>query len=347
LNLTITHSWNATGDSVTANVTVTAPAAFAPSGANLKVRIAIIEHLVYANPPGTNGEKDFHNVVREMVPDAGGYAIANSWTASQSQVYTIKGKIRGALDKTNSECILVAWIQNDADKTVYQTAKSSHITIPMDAAGTAATPASTLGCATSTTTMASTMTLKNTGASTTLTSAKIYYRADNGTYGATPVSWTGSLAPGATTSVSIPAVTLSLGNRKIVDSIALPNGSPDVNGGNNVISTNVTVVNTAGVAIPISANFEASGFPTGWNSYEPAGVGNVWVNGTSTALAHNGSNNMPWYKVGTYASGSVGYLMMPTPNDILLTRSNRDGAATPPSGLKRTVLRRKADAPAT
>jgi hypothetical protein len=312
LNLTVTHTWNSTGDSVTANVTVTAPAAFAPSGGNLKLRIAIIEHLVYATPPGTNGETDFHNVVREMVPNAGGTQILNSWTASQSQVYTVKGKVTNILDKTNSECILVAWIQNDADKAIYQAAKSGHITIATDAGATAATPASKLGCATASTSMASTMTLKNTG-TTTLTSAKIYYRADNGAYGATPVSWTGSLAPGATTSVSIPAVTLSLGNRSIVDSVAMPNGSNDINGGNNVISTKVTVVNTAGVSIPLSANFEAANFPTGWTAYEPAGLGYTWVNGNGTNLAHNGSSYMPWYKVGTYPSGSVGYLLMPTP----------------------------------
>jgi hypothetical protein len=315
-NMTISHAWNVTGDSVTATVNITTPAAFAPSGGNLKLRIAVVEHLVYANPPGTNGEKDFHNVVREMVPDANGTQILNSWTATQTQTYTVKGRLNGPLDKTNTECILVAWIQNDADKTIYLASKSTHVTIPTDAGATASTAAATLGCTTASSSVASTMTLKNTGTSTSLTSAKIYYRADNGTYGTTPVNWTGSLAPGATTTVSIPAVTLSIGSRKIIDSIAQINGNPDPNSGNNVISAPVTVITTATVPYPFSQNFEAAGFPANWVAYEPAGLGFNWVNGSNgpgTKLAHNGSDYMPWYSFWNYPTG-LAYLIIPRIN---------------------------------
>lgn len=315
-NMTVTHAWNATGDSVTANVSITAPAAFAPAGANLKLRIAIIEHLTYATPPGTNGETDFHNVVREMVPDAGGTSILNSWTAAQTQNYTVKGKVTNILDKNNSECILVVWIQNETDKSIYQTVKSNHISIALDAGATLITPATKFACASgATANVTSTATIKNTG-TTTLTSAKVYYRADNGTYGATPVSWTGSLAPGGTATVAIPAVSLSAGSRMIVDSIALPNGSTDINGGNNVAQAAVSVQDVSGATLPLSTNFE-SGFPTGWNNYDFPGNSKVWVNGYGDKLAHNASSYMPWYKINTtssgYPAGSFGYLVMPTP----------------------------------
>ncbi|CAG0902347.1 unnamed protein product, partial [Darwinula stevensoni] len=49
-------------------------------GTTMKLRIGMIEHLVYTTPPGSNGEKDFHNVVREMYPDAAGTTIPNAWT---------------------------------------------------------------------------------------------------------------------------------------------------------------------------------------------------------------------------------------------------------------------------
>ncbi len=310
-NITITHAWNATGDSVTANVNITAVSAFAPSGANLKLRIAIIEHLVYTKAPGTNGEKDFHNVVREMVPNATGTQLPNSWTASQTQSYTIKGKVASIVDKSNPEVVLVAWIQNDADKSIPQAAKSSYVAIGADVGTTGVTPASSIACTSTNASVTSTVTIKSTGTSN-LTSAKVYCRADNLSTYAT-ANWSGSLAPGATATVSVPAVSLSVGTRYIVDSVSLPNGSADINQGNNLQAALVNVVNPAGVAMPITQNFEIAGLPAGWLALDPTSAGNVWVNGNGTGLAHNASNYMPWYKIGTYAAGSVGYLIMPAP----------------------------------
>ncbi len=312
-NMTTTHAWNAAGDSITVTVNMTAAAAYAPSGASLKLRVALIERLQYCIAPGTNGEKDFHNVVREMYPDATGTSIPNSWTASQNQSYTIKGKVPAFVNKADDDAIVVVWIQNDADKSIAQAAKSTKVGIPMDAGIVTCNPAM-IACATgASTTVPSTVSIKNTG-STTLTSAKVYYKLDAaGTYSATPVSWTGTLAPGASATVNIPALTATTGSHVIYDSVATPNGNADVNRANNMRTTALNVVSTAGVSFPLTQNFEAAGFPTGWASYEPAGAGNVWVNGNGANLAHNASSYMPWYKIGTYAAGSVGYLLMPTP----------------------------------
>lgn len=312
-NITVTHAWSANLDSVTANVTVKAPAAFAPAGANLKLRIAVIEHLQYATPPGTNGETEFHNVVREMVPDATGTQLPNSWTAAQTQNYTIKGKVPKFVDKANSECYLVVWVQNETDKAVYQAAKSTRVSPTFDAGTYVNTPASRLGCGPASISMGSTMTLKNTG-TTTLTSAKVYYRTDATPWGGTPVSWTGSLAAGATTSVTIPSVTLAQGTHTIVDSIDLPNGQIDMNPANNTTAAKVLVINPAPVAVPITTTFETTGgFPAGYIAYDGANSGYNWVNGTGTNLAHNGSSYMPWYKVGSFPKGAIGYLIIPTP----------------------------------
>ena len=97
--ITVSHQWTTNGDSVRATVNLTTPGAYAPSGANLKLRIALIEHLQYPTAPGTNGETEFHNVVREMYPTAGGTQLANAWTAGQSQTITIKGRVPAYVDK--------------------------------------------------------------------------------------------------------------------------------------------------------------------------------------------------------------------------------------------------------
>lgn len=315
--ITVTHSWNAALDSVFANVTVKANTAFAPAGANMKLRVALIEHLSYSKAPGTNGETEFHNVVREMYPDATGTQLPNSWTASQSQSYTLKGKVAAYVDKGNPETRIVAWVQNDggADTTVYQAAQSSPVAPLMDIASAGLTPASAIACGASSATVASTVKIKNTG-TTTLTSAKVYARADNSSTYVT-YNWTGSLAAGASTTVTMPAVTLTTGARMIIDSVAMPNGSADINLPNNVSSTAVTVINPVTVALPITQAFEASGLPTGWYTFDPNFTNTTWINGNGTGLAHNGSNYMPWFKInpdnGGFAPGSVSYLVTPVP----------------------------------
>src|ERR1043165_1132343 len=87
-NLTISHAWSVTGDSVTATITVTTPAAYSSSTANLKLRLALIENLQYSIASGINGEQNFPNVVRDMFPSAAGTTIPNPWTASQTATYT-------------------------------------------------------------------------------------------------------------------------------------------------------------------------------------------------------------------------------------------------------------------
>src|SRR6185295_16257635 len=63
--MNVTHTWNTTGDSVTATVNITALSAYAPPLANMKLRIAVVQRRTYLAPLG-NGENDFHNVVRQM-----------------------------------------------------------------------------------------------------------------------------------------------------------------------------------------------------------------------------------------------------------------------------------------
>jgi hypothetical protein len=305
--VTVSHAWNATGDSITANVSITANSAFSATGSNLKLRVALLEHLSYCVAPGTNGETEFHNIVREMYPDANGTTLPATWTASQNQTYTIKGKVPTWLDKSNGSAIVVVWIQNDADKSIAQAAKSTLVPLVKDA-GFGGCPSGSITCATGTTGSANTVaTLKNTG-TTTLTSATIFYKVDNGTYSSFP--WTGSLAPGATVVVSIPAVSLSgVGSHKIYDSVGVINGSAEINTANNTIMVPATFYNKTAGTMPLSTDLE-SGLPTNMVLHDVNGNGQNWVrksgagyNSSSFALYHNNYN---------YSSGEVNYALLPT-----------------------------------
>jgi hypothetical protein len=277
----------------------------------MKLRAALVENLDFDTPPGTNGETEFHNVVRKMYPDANGISVPNSWTASQTQNYTIKGTVPEFVNKLNSDVMLVVWIQNDADKKIAQSAKSAYVKPSLgDEAAIVNCPAPILTCASGATgTINSSAVITNTG-STTLTNAKVFYKLDNGAWSS--VNWTGTLAPGANATVTIPAISASVGAHIITDSVALPNSNVDKNPANNARTVNAVVTNTAGKALPLT-NFESGFNSAGYIPYEPANQGYVWVNGFGNGLAHNGSSYMPWFKVASYPSGSVAYLIMPTP----------------------------------
>lgn len=305
-NLTITYSYNAALDSIIATVNITAPAAYAPSGANLKLRVALVEDMKYSKAPGSNGEMIFHHVVREMYPDAAGTQLPNSWTASQNQSFTIKGKVASFVDY--GDVNMVAWIQNDGDKSIAQAAKANYVPLTRDADISAAK--TTLVCGLSGTTASSTFTLRNAG-STPITTAKIFYRPDGGTWAS--MNWTGTLAAGATTSVTTPAMPVSISNLQIIDSVGEVNGSADVNSRNNTFQSNITVMNPTPIALPIKNNFEAAAFPSNYIVYDPENTGLRWINGNGTGAARAGSNYMPWWRISSFPSGTVGYLLLPTP----------------------------------
>jgi hypothetical protein len=216
------------------------------------------------------------------------------------------------VDKANKQAILVVWIQNDVDKKVHQAATSTKVDLPLDAGLTGCAP-SVLACATGPVSVPTTATLTNTGA-TTLTTATVYYKLDNGSL--TSQNWVGSLAPGSSTSVSIPAMSMGVGAHVVYDSVAVPNGSADVNVINNAKKIAVTVRDATAVSMPVAANFE-SGVPAKWTLYDGNGNGLNWIvkssagHSSTYALMHTNYN---------YASGEVNYAILP--NATLAAGSN-------------------------
>lgn len=88
------------------------------SGANLLLRTAIIERLiVYPTPPGSNGETEFADVMRKMLPDATGIPVA-SVAPGDTLRHTLGCEI-GASWNPN-DLAVVAWLQNDDTKEVLQ-----------------------------------------------------------------------------------------------------------------------------------------------------------------------------------------------------------------------------------
>jgi hypothetical protein len=306
-NITVNNT--VTGTTINSTINVAAVAAYAGTG--VKLRAALVETLIYTSPPGTNGETEFHHVVRKMYPSADGQAIPDTWTNGQTATYNFSGTIPTYVDRTH-ELFVVVWIQNDADKKVAQAAKSTNLPLPVsDVASTAVTvPGMTgqLNCGVSN--IAPKVTIKNTGTSS-LTSAQIYYRAGTGAWSMQP--WTGALAANATTDVTITTpIPGAVGYIALQDSVAMPNGTADINPANNLSNVGLSVVaNTAGQTLPVSTDFESN--TANWVPYAAAGNYPLPVT-TVTGKGYNGSNNCLVYPCYSLEAGQVGFNVIPFTN---------------------------------
>lgn len=128
----------ANGQSQTVNIDVNADFLNAISDPSNTLHVAIVENITYQNI-GTNGETEFHHVMKKMLPDASGTTIGaqpkgmKTWKFS----YTFEGNFRvpnNASDPINhatehsienfANIGVVAWIQNNSTKEVYQSASN-------------------------------------------------------------------------------------------------------------------------------------------------------------------------------------------------------------------------------
>ncbi len=84
----------------------------------LKLRVALIERLIsYASPPGSNGEKDFGDVMRKMLPDGNGTKIGNL-NSGDLLTFNFKTAVKASWNWEDMSAI--AWLQSDATKEVLQ-----------------------------------------------------------------------------------------------------------------------------------------------------------------------------------------------------------------------------------
>jgi len=260
LNLSASHQWTAGYDSIQIGVFVanagTATVASGASG-SLKLHVAVIEEEVnYPSAPGSNGETNFYQVMRKMVPDASGTTMADSWTAGQTQMFVFKVAAPSYLANLNKVAV-VAFIQDNSNKSVLNAARTTATTIAgLPDVGLNAFTAATPGLCNGTTTPM--VTIKNEG-SLAITSASVAYAINGGT----PVTqnWTGSLSAGATAVVTFPQVTLPAGSNSLVATVSAPNGTGDVNGMNNMSAPIIAaVLNNTPTPAPYSEDMESTSF---------------------------------------------------------------------------------------
>jgi hypothetical protein len=142
-SIAMTTSWSPTYTNCIVNASITAAANFTAM-ANLKFRLVLVERNVnFPTAPGSNGEKDFVDVVRKSYPTtmsgnlvtSMGTAITNTWTAGQTVTLQISCNIPNYIHDL-SQMAFVGFVQDDvtgtAPKPVYQASRTAQPSIPND-----------------------------------------------------------------------------------------------------------------------------------------------------------------------------------------------------------------------
>ncbi len=222
-SLQLQSNLNAAQDSIF--VTLLIHATQAVTG-TLVAHIAIIEkHIVFANAPGSNGEKNFSHVVVKLLPGKNGTSIGSSMNVGDYKLLKYAWALPTWIYNKN-ELAAVAFVQNNANKSVLQAVNSSvNPVTPVyqtDATVTAITNIPKTMCTNS---LSPVVTIQNNGVQP-LTSLQISYQVNGGT--ASVYQWTGNLSSLQSAPVALPAISFGLtANNTVTVQLSNPNGQTD------------------------------------------------------------------------------------------------------------------------
>src|ERR1041385_1567514 len=297
--IAVNKTISAGNDTVYASVTITCSQAVSGT---LKAHIAVIERDIYfTSPPGTNGETHFEGVLKKMLPSASGTTLATSWTVGQTQTINVAWRLTNVYNL--NELAVVAFVQDDVDKSVKQAGWSAPSTV-VNYGGVASITVPTFQCSS---TLNPSVSIVNLGTAA-LTSATVNYKIDNG-----PVNtqaWTGSLATNATANVSLPSSTVTPGAHTLNAYLTNPNFTST---NANALSFNLTTpfsIVAAPTSAPIVEGYQTATFPpTNWIRMN-ADNGPTWTRVTNAGGFGNStaSARMDFYSSG---AGNIDELIMP------------------------------------
>ncbi len=202
------------------------------SGSNLRLFVVVIEkHIHFTSPPGYNGEKDFYNVMKKILPDKNGLDLKPSYSAGEYFIVSDSWDLANVYN--NDELSVVAFIQDMGTKEVFQAANgSTDPIVPLysnDVEISNIYYATTKNCSGN---MTPKIKIRN-NSNEEVTSMDIRYHINNGD--TTTINWTGNLSFLDVDEVQLPQLTFSLQDTNdLVVEITSVNGGSDGYTGNNL-----------------------------------------------------------------------------------------------------------------
>lgn len=230
ISITLTHALSSDFNSIEITCVITNESTEDFALEQGKLRVALTEkEIAFDVAPGSNGETAFHNVCRAMYPNDGGSDIPTI-APGESETFTFNETLPAYMYRL-AEIEVVAFVQDDSDKQVYQSELSSVQALTgdyVDADFSTQTTGPTELCGA---TIVPKVTVGNDGTAT-LTSFDVSYTINGGT--PTVENWTGSLEPGASEEITFGEVSLPGGTAIVAYQLENINGgSGDVDNTNN------------------------------------------------------------------------------------------------------------------
>lgn len=273
----------------------------------LVAHIAVIERAIYFNsPPGSNGEKEFEGVMKQMLPNASGTTLNTTWNVGDVQDITYSWAIKsinsGGTIYDFNQLACVAFVQNETTKQVLQTGYAPP-SIANDAGVTVVANVKAVQCNND---IQPSVTVRNYSAVTPLTSFDLVYSIDGGANQTVVVSGV-SIAPESDTVIVLPVINLSTGRHSILFNTANPNNATDQTLLNDAKSSSI-VIYSSSVAPQITENFVSLSFPPSTFGVENVGGDSyAWLR-SSAGFSGAGSAKINFYSA---ASGTIDNLYVP------------------------------------
>lgn len=235
-DITVFHTLS--NDLLSVNVDAVISASGAVANANLKAHIVVVEkHIAFASAPGSNGEKDFYNVMKRMLPNANGTDLQDVWATGNTVVLSESWNFSNVYNI--GDLGVVVFIQDNVTKEVYQAGFSEFITLPVgvqtvDLATTSPGFTASDYC---TTTYTPEATVANTS-NKNLDSIAVSYTINGGVGGTQMVA----ANSGASATATFPSINVAFGDEVVFNTTIKDAGYIDLAAINNSVTVNNFII---------------------------------------------------------------------------------------------------------
>lgn len=229
---------------------------------NLRAHLVVVEKFIdFASPPGGNGEHDFHDVMKKMLPNAEGTTLQSSFEVGEYIIIQESWELANVYDM--DELGVVGFVQDKNSKEVHQAGDSS--TTPFtplyanDADVVEILNVSANNCLGS---VIPKLKLRNNG-SDVLTSANITYQVNGGN--SISYAWTGNLEFLESEIITLEESDFSmLGSNSLTIEVENINGLEDDYMGNNVSTINFDIADDVNSPVKLVLVLDENPEQTNW-----------------------------------------------------------------------------------
>lgn len=291
----------------TLTITGTLTATAATTG-DLKLRIALTEKSISSTdaPGGTNGETEFHHVLKKFIPGSAGISLSNSWAVGDTYTINETLSIGTVAVYQYAEMEIVAFVQDDANKSILQAAKDDMVDITVSAQNNVAAASVSVptDICSGEQDLSPVVTIQN-GGNATLTSADIVYSINGGADQTYP--WMGSISTLATEEVTLDPYTFTAAATNTVNvSVQNPNGATDEDNSDDSAQASMALAIEATGTVTFEITTDPWGCEIYWEFINSSGAvvasgGNpaAQAGGGAIYAANGGCSGQPGYADGS------------------------------------------------